>query len=527
MIKKALFLFVAVSTILARTNSLIVLRADVVFGLSDQKSPTKIESDIHEEILSNLKNDTFYKLIFKDNCTIVYDFNGKILYQNNEDYPFSKDDTFRHVFVEYDVAFRFLCTDEIYIWQPSEPDYRIPINNAFNCLGSFEGECDPITGIPYYACSIDNFDYFLKLKHAHGYNSSSYCSIISIQILCGYFDTILSDSFVSEKWDWIPYKYNSTPTLFSSWTQSSGTGYELEEIRDSRFRDYLIQSLSYSIDNGMTFYQQKSLLENYLNGRGIQYTINSSEGNFQDLYNHRAVTVIKQAIDNNYPLIANGYNHSTVAFAYDNDYVYVHTGWGYCARITFDAYIDWSLTCIPSAICIMPASNHTHSNNYFTSYNNHFYCSCGNQMPSSLIPISSLNIAATYCDYPTTGVYQSTFNAGFCYVRAYKENNNICIINGGEFSITFDSQIAGLSLEAKSLFDGNNIPSIYIDYINSSEIVTNTYNADLYTYLNINDNLTKFAINCANATRTIRFRIIGTPSSNAKLIIKKMVFGIC
>lgn len=228
----------------------------------------------------------------------------------------------------------------------------------------------------------DSF-YFKKLNKRHGENTGSICSIISTEILLGYYDSFYNDEIVAEEYD-VPitsYKFKDDITIYD-FSQSPGVDDYLNGV--NTFRDYLYDLAKNEINvdsnnGGMTSLNQIKLVEKYLSKRNIAHHLNTCEGNFSDILSTRTKDLIKNAINANRPIISNGKGHSTVAFAYDDNYVWVHTGWGYTAATPWSTY-EGNLFTNNTIGCIdIDEINelHKHSNNYFSARSDTYLCPCG------------------------------------------------------------------------------------------------------------------------------------------------------
>ena len=166
---------------------------------------------------------------------------------------------------------------------------------------------------------IKNSYYFENLNEYHGYNSKGTCAIVAIQMLMGYYDTFYNDNIIPEEYDDIAYDYKSSIVEFN---QSSGSGQD--------FHDYLISFASQNNITpdgvGMNITQEKDLTIKYLESRNIEFNFKYIEGNWADTTSNAAANHIKEAINNNNPVFLGAAGHATVAYAYDSNYVYVHSG---------------------------------------------------------------------------------------------------------------------------------------------------------------------------------------------------------
>lgn len=247
------------------------------------------------------------------------------------------------------------------------------------------GDYVEIYNIPTSATKINNSFYFEKLRNKHGQNNDGTCFIVSTQILLGYYDTFVNDSLVLDTYD-IPTKEEHSTNNIRSFNQSPGT----DEFEVGAFHDYLYLFLKDNVwyddpGNGLGTKAHIDFVNRYLMSRGFDgdnYVLNTCEGNLSDIFSGRNIDIIKNAIKENRPVITNGCGHSTVAFAYDSDFVYVHTGRGHIAKTwweTFDNGHESSTNFYDfGSIDIEFKSDvHKHSNNYINTQTNKSICPCG------------------------------------------------------------------------------------------------------------------------------------------------------
>lgn len=239
---------------------------------------------------------------------------------------------------------------------------------------------------------IDNYYYFEKLGDKHAWNSKGTCAIVASEILLGYYDTFSSDLFVDESYDVISHEYISKSN-YSTKDFSQSPGVDDCSVDDHDFHDYLVDIAKNEVGedpevDGMTTLNQIKLINNYLDKRGIKRSMNTSEGNLGDIWTQRAIGIIKNGIDSGRPVISNGSGHSTVAYAYDDNYVWVHTGWGWTGATPWSTYesglfSNYSAGCID----IIYEGNHVHSDNYFAYNKNEYLCPCSKKHTSTdLLP---------------------------------------------------------------------------------------------------------------------------------------------
>lgn len=275
------------------------------------------------------------------------------------------------------------------------------INNSSGTAGQYLTNVVPASN----AMFIDNSYYFENLHDCHGLNDSSICTIIATQIAFGYYDTFYNDNLVDETFDVIATEYSNTK-ITRNFSQSPGTGIKNS---DQRFRDYLVNLTTEVIgvspvNRGMYTTEQIKLVKRYLNDSGISYSLNTSEGNWGDQITNRAKTIIKNTINNNKPVLVNGSGHSTIAYGYDDSYVYVHTGWGYVAATPWATFTTkwFNNEFDTGAVGISITGAHYHSDNYYSAYYDEYYCPDGYSFESLSLRPEDYNFAPQYFFYQKT-----------------------------------------------------------------------------------------------------------------------------
>lgn len=490
--------------------------------------------DFKEESLLDLNFKNKYTLYFNDSICYVVDCEtkDKVYFSKEFVYPY-KDNEDYHLFNDSkETDIHFLCSDGQFVWEPENRDNRIGIDECFNGVTDFVEFAQNISSVPSYAHKINNYNYYLKLGGRHGRNDCNICTLVAIQMICSYYDTFINDDYVPEKWDYLSYDYVTNTSSWENWAHSPGAGSKISPLEDFRMCQYLLNyAISYvssGITNyGLTFSGQRNVLNHYLGEQLVAYSLTTSEGNLEDCLNQRTKTVIKNSIDNNRPVIANGRHHSVVAFAYDDDYVYVHTGYGRCSKVVWETYTDWDITYSPTAICINASPVHTHSNNYYSTYDNHFYCSCGQQICGNDINFNLLPLSSS----PNAGSinYNSNFTASLFYSNLYKDYYDRLVLEGdGQIFISLTNPVSGVMIDCFSNFTHGSLPIYQIDFLGYGENLIYSYDARSYTnlfyYYTVNTNI---ALNCPPTTRYIRIKVEKNNASSAKLTIKKIVLGIC
>lgn len=320
---------------------------------------------------------------------------------------------------------------------------------------------------------------------------SNICSVIAAQIIAGYYDSFCDDNVIDDQYDYVSVGdiSETKSSDWKNWDFVSGCGcignnnYIHDEgynKKDSRFRDYLVER--YDIVNnsnikkkGASLSGLRAFTKNYYNSRSVKYECTTCEGNLSDLLKKRAKSFIKNCIDQGYPVIANGYSHSTVIFAYDDNYAYLVDGWGGIRKTVWGTYTDWGTFGIPSALCVK-MDYHSHNDNYYSSSTKKFYCSCGFARPTVEIPIKKDmfnggvdNISSNSCNIEQENVS--------CYGSTLKLVKDSYL----KFSFKTNSseQVKRIALNVSNTFDGRTYSSLsdqyFIKVLDSSKNVLCDY----------------------------------------------------
>ena len=209
---------------------------------------------------------------------------------------------------------------------------------------------------------IQDYQYFTKLGLCYGDNLYGTCTIVSSQIMFNYYDTFYNDNLVREIYD---FTQNINGDSYATATEFENTTSGLQTAED--FHQFLIGFASGLdldiIDEGAYAGDQLALIENYLVDIGINYTVEDATIVNENTSNYDILNEAKKRIDSGRPIVVNSSGHSTVAFAYDDDYLYIHSGWkskGVCRR-PLEYYYDGNIDFID----IIPNSTMLLSNNYY------------------------------------------------------------------------------------------------------------------------------------------------------------------
>jgi len=300
------------------------------------------------------------------------------------------------------------------------------------------------------ATKIPNYEYFFGLGDKYGLNDGTLCTMVAAQIVMGYYDAFLSDDIVPEDWDVPAYDDIESPVSWKDFDSSPGTGGrgESEYPEDSRMLDHLVDICTNEVgvdvanSGGATISNQRNVIDFYLGERGFNknsYSIKVvANGDRKDTeYLNLAAALIKKTIDEGRPIFANGRHHATVAFAYDEKYVYVESGWGYVGKTEWATFqCDGSSEYGPSAMDLKFNFGHTHSDNYVAS--DGFYCSCGAKFDSECLPFSELGLPNDILAYSKTVTTASGQTVS--YSRSYSESGKLVLRteNSSQTSLKID-----------------------------------------------------------------------------------------
>lgn len=255
------------------------------------------------------------------------------------------------------------------------------------------------------AVLISNAFYFENLHDYHGLNDSGICAIIATQIALGYYDTFYNDTLVNDMYDKIAIEYSNTKNI-KNFSQSPGTGKESGTDEDQRFRDYLIdiatQEIGVSpVNRGMFTREQIKLVKRYLNDAGFNYKLSTCEGNWLDDVTNRTKNIIKKTLDAGRPVLCSGSGHFSIAYGYDDNYVYVHTGWGWTGATPWSTFTTkWINNEFDTgAIDIQLINEHYHSDNYYSNYYNEYYCVDGFKYENAVFDPKDYGFESQYFFY--------------------------------------------------------------------------------------------------------------------------------
>lgn len=398
------------------------------------------------------------------------------------------------------------------------------------------GNSDSINRGEYYlripiaedATKIDNYYYFEELGSAHGYNVDGTCAIVSSQILLNYYDSFYDDRLVDEQLD-VNFKTFESNSSISEFYVDYNTDFAAYDYFHDYLCDFIVENTGESNPHdGVGVNYQIEMIKKYYESKGIEYTSTVSEGNWADLITARQVGVIKDAIDNNRPVIAGGNNavgpHSVVAYAYNDEYVWVHTGWGYVAAVSWDMFtshiFDFSKYGYAGAIDIYPSGEHFHSDNFYVESDEEYLCTCGSTFKKQKISPEDYGFEDAY---PSTNTYKlvglsngfefetNRLRAGYIQSQVVNLSPRREGAGTAYLEYNFPSSVARINVDlsywsSQELVESPNFtccfeyfdrtsainPVKLIDLVNDVELSTDRYNQDNFAFHFSKNNLTKF-----------------------------------
>lgn len=247
-------------------------------------------------------------------------------------------------------------------------------NNIYDCLTEIS-----FNDIPSNAYFCKYSYYFKNLKSdEYGKNENNTCAVISAQMMFGYYDSVYNDDVVEEKYD-NPMSEDKNSCI--EFTKSPST-------KGDDFFKYLINYVDtkYNIDiekKGIKTETQIKFMNDYISEvRNLKYAYNSSEGNAGDILTGRQFIIVQNAIKEGRPAILNNLGHSMLAFAYDDTYVYLMSGWRNdkeISKMKWDDYNGNLFTNYCSAYDLVLEGKEAHkcSNNYYSTSLGKYICPKG------------------------------------------------------------------------------------------------------------------------------------------------------
>lgn len=362
---------------------------------------------------------------------------------------------------------------------------------------------------------IDNAFYFENLNHFHGNNTKGTCGIVAIQILLGYYDTFFNDHIIPENYDSAIGGYKNDIVSF---TQSPGSGQAFHDNLISFAAEKGITNNGISMDIG----QERDLTVQYLESQGIDFDYKWIEGNWSDTTSNAAANHIREAINRGNPVFLGAAGHATVAYAYDSNYIYVHSGWGDVRRtpwstVSTNFFDFWGGPHTVEVQYIKSA--HYHSDNYFSFTLEKYLCPCGMSYYETTIKPSDYGFEEQYfyqekikdvtvnnLTFQTqrlrTGYIEKEVinlsprreNAGLAYLRFnFSTYVRKIMVNLSMWSATEKMYASDSSILLQYLDPIKGIWVTYYDLLNEVNLSTNRYKQEQYI------------VNFPNLTKSFRF----------------------
>lgn len=268
-----------------------------------------------------------------------------------------------------------LCTGAMSQCKPIQQTHKKAETTTF-----FNVDIDTPTSI------IDNHFYFEKLNQNHSQNTNETCTLVAAEILLSYYDTFHNDNIVPEEYEFKSYGSSYDISNFST-SPGSGKGTNQRYLYDELYDIALTYpAMSTALINGigLTDIQLRTIIQDYVTEHDI--AANVSQSYLLNKLN------IKNSIDNNQPIIVSNVDHCMVAYAYNEDYVWVHTGYYYCGVLPWDEFT----TLTASWIRFEFNGSHVCSNNYYNSTNNHPICPFHDAGETLIIEPSDFGFGGNY-----------------------------------------------------------------------------------------------------------------------------------
>ena len=232
----------------------------------------------------------------------------------------------------------------------------------------------------------DSF-FFENLGGGHGTNYDNICGIVASEILLNYCDTFYNDNIIEEQYEITSREYNASANLIDFGSSPATGDCADKENEDKRFLEHLVDVFEEChhfspVGIGTSSSEEMSYIQYYLDARNIEYTLYPYNFNFGTLIRDEFDVFIKEQIDLGRPVVTGGLGHAVVAYGYDDDYVFVHSGYGYVAATPWSTFKSQGLFDFNNdrGSYSLEIHNHIHSDNYYSSFHNRYYCPCGADM---------------------------------------------------------------------------------------------------------------------------------------------------
>ncbi len=219
--------------------------------------------------------------------------------------------------------------------------------------------------------------YFLEhLGNFHGYNSSDECAVVATQILLSYYDSLRNDNIVPEEYD---VMFSGNSEYFDNYHPTFEMNNDLlhEEFKNN-LKDYCIDNSINSLGTSLTASDVYELVDGYVGSRNVLHNTFCVSGTYSEIINNTCALKIQSIITVGRPVIVGTCHHAAVAYAFDDDYVYVHAGGLSVRRIRWCNFI----TSINNdnnhpGLVDLYVNSHSHSDNFLNTSLNKYICICG------------------------------------------------------------------------------------------------------------------------------------------------------
>ncbi len=267
-------------------------------------------------------------------------------------------------------------------------DFDLPIRPKLKLPGTFYDIPENVN-----PTKIPSAFYFEKLGNRFGQVNGNSASLIAAQMLLGYYDTFVNDKVVREQFDIVSEEAinsESVPTA-EDFSHSPGTNDAFTEALISLCTGPHNDINVDPITEGLSKFDVDTLIRSALSKNKVTYTPNVAFGGEMKT----TLTTkfkIKNAINNGRPVLVQGGDNFAIAYAYDDDYVYVKTVDGDCKILTWETFYmeRLMLSSDMGAALDYDISVHNHSNNYYDLTTQTTICPCGHCFSETEINASDL-----------------------------------------------------------------------------------------------------------------------------------------
>lgn len=319
---------------------------------------------------------------FNDKYVIYdkYDFEiEEVSLKDNNPYK-GYDNCFK-VYSDGEYGFNYLVFDgEVFI--DTETFLEVDFSDAYSDFQESDIEAGYYVAYEEYSnpntVSIPNAVYFQKLRGGYGANYTGVCGIVSTQNVFQYMNFFFNDNIIDEEYE---YAVACASTRISDFLCSPCTGDMTTDNEDNEYLDYLVDKCEEltgtSPIDGMGPEHLVQFIDAFFEDLNLNVTLNYCTGNLSDVFSDYTKTIMRNGINAGRPVIANGCEHSMVAYAYCTDYVYIETGLNdYAMKTTWDTFNSNVFGFRSSAVDIVYNDVHVCSDDYIHSTTTDRMCPC-------------------------------------------------------------------------------------------------------------------------------------------------------